>query len=108
MVRYWFTRGGSRWRAKALVNGVGATATGVVALVVIYRKFARRAWLMLLHFFFCAGSWMLCAAPLTSGSHAGCAWSRGSGRAPPAHNTTLAVVEQIWTRRPSERCGSHA
>src|SRR4051795_1857713 len=30
MVRYWFTRRSTRWRAKALVNGVGATATGVV------------------------------------------------------------------------------
>jgi amino acid transporter len=46
MVRYWFRRGGSHWRAKASVNGVGATATGTVTLIVVYTKFAEGAWLV--------------------------------------------------------------
>src|SRR5579884_3130595 len=46
MVRYWFRRGGSHWRAKLLVNGVGAAATGCVTLVVVYTKFAEGAWLV--------------------------------------------------------------
>ena len=46
MVRYWLRRGGSHWRAKALVNGVGATATGAVTLIVVYTKFAEGAWLV--------------------------------------------------------------
>src|SRR6185437_9614597 len=46
MVRYWFRRGGSHWRAKAAVNGVGAAATGAVTLIVVYTKFAEGAWLV--------------------------------------------------------------
>jgi amino acid transporter len=46
MVRYWLRRGGSHWRAKALVNGVGAAATGAVTLIVVYTKFAEGAWLV--------------------------------------------------------------
>jgi amino acid transporter len=46
MVRYWLHRGGSHWRAKALVNGIGATATGAVTLIVVYTKFAEGAWLV--------------------------------------------------------------
>jgi hypothetical protein len=46
MVRYWLRRGGSHWRAKAAVNGVGAAATGAVTLIVVYTKFAEGAWLV--------------------------------------------------------------
>ena len=46
MVRYWFRRGGSHWRLKAGVNGLGAAATGAVTLIVVYTKFAEGAWLV--------------------------------------------------------------
>ena len=46
MVRYWFRRGGSHWHAKAIVNGVGAAATGCVTLIVVYTKFTEGAWLV--------------------------------------------------------------
>ena len=46
MVRYWLRRGGSHWRAKAFVNGLGAVATGGVTLIVVYTKFAEGAWLV--------------------------------------------------------------
>ena len=46
MVRYWFRRRGERWKLKAAVNGVGASATGLVTLVVVYTKFAEGAWLV--------------------------------------------------------------
>ena len=42
MVRYWKRMRGPRWRYRALVNGVGATATGVVAAVVIVDQVRRR------------------------------------------------------------------
>jgi amino acid transporter len=95
MVRYWFTRGGSRWRAKALVNGVGATATGVVALVVIYTKFSGGAWLvtvaipvLVLGMLGVRRHYERLARRLRAGAAAVVA-------APPAQNTTLLVVEQI-------------
>jgi len=43
MVRYWLRSGE---RARLVVNAVGATATGVVTLVVVYTKFAEGAWLV--------------------------------------------------------------
>jgi amino acid transporter len=46
MVRYWLRRRGAHWKAKLAVNGVGATATGLVTLIVVYTKFAEGAWLV--------------------------------------------------------------
>jgi len=47
MVRYWKRVRGPRWRYRALVNAVGATATGVVASVVIVTKFGEGAWIVI-------------------------------------------------------------
>ncbi len=49
MVRHWWKlRGKERgWQIRALFNGVGAVATGIVALVVGYAKFALGAWMVL-------------------------------------------------------------
>ena len=95
MVRYWFTRRGAHWQAKALVNGVGATATGVVALVVVYTKFAEGAWLvtvaipvLVVGMLGVRRHYDRLARRLRAGAAAVVA-------APPAHNTTLLVVEQI-------------
>ena len=44
MVRYWLRREQPGWRWRAVVNGTGAVATGIVALVVIESKFAQGAW----------------------------------------------------------------
>jgi amino acid transporter len=46
MVRYWLRTHDPGWRHKALVNGVGATATGIVAGIVIWTKFAEGAWIV--------------------------------------------------------------
>jgi amino acid transporter len=95
MVRYWFTRGGSHWRVRALVNGIGATATGVVALVVVYTKFAGGAWLvtvaipvLVVGMLGVRRHYERLARRLRAGAEAVVA-------APVAHNTTLLVVEQI-------------
>jgi amino acid transporter len=46
MVRYWLRTRDQGWRRKIVINAVGATATGVVTLVVIWTKFAEGAWLV--------------------------------------------------------------
>ncbi|HEV2593359.1 MAG TPA: APC family permease [Gaiellaceae bacterium] len=46
MVRYWLRTRDPGWRHRALVNGLGAVATGVVACVVIWTKFAEGAWIV--------------------------------------------------------------
>jgi amino acid transporter len=94
MVRYWLTRGGRR-RIKALVNGVGAAATGVVTLIVAYTKFAEGAWLvviaiplLVLAMLGVRRHYERLARRLRAGAAAVVA-------APPARNTTLLVVEAL-------------
>ena len=50
MVRHWLkSRAGERsWRRKAVINGVGAVTTGVVAVEVAASKFALGAWVVLI------------------------------------------------------------
>jgi amino acid transporter len=44
MVMHWKRNGGSGWQWKMVVNGVGATATGLTLLVVLVAKFVAGAW----------------------------------------------------------------
>jgi amino acid transporter len=95
MVRYWFRRRGVHWRAKALVNGVGGFATGVVTLVVAYTKFAEGAWivtvaipLLVLAMLGVRRHYVRLSRRLQAGAAAVLA-------APPARNTTLLVVESL-------------
>jgi amino acid transporter len=44
MVMHWKRKGGPGWQWKMLVNGVGATATGLTTLVVLVAKFVAGAW----------------------------------------------------------------
>jgi amino acid transporter len=46
MVRYWYRRRGQGWERRALVNSLGAVATGVVAVLVIETKFTQGAWMV--------------------------------------------------------------
>ena len=47
MVRYWLRTKDRGWRYRGAVNTVGALTTGVVAIVVIYSKFAEGAWIVI-------------------------------------------------------------
>jgi len=44
MVRHWFRNQEPGWRRRALLNGVGGTATGLVGVIVIVTKFTEGAW----------------------------------------------------------------
>ena len=48
MVRHWMTERSPGWRRSAVINGVGATATGIVAVVFAIAKFALGAWVVLI------------------------------------------------------------
>src|SRR5882724_13227966 len=95
MVRYWKRVRGPGWRYRALVNGVGAIATGVVAAIVIVTKFAAGAWLVIvaipllvLAFYGIRRHYRGIARRLSAGAAAVVA-------APPPSNTTLLLVESI-------------
>ena len=47
MVRYWLRTRDTGWQYRGAVNTVGAITTGIVALVVIWSKFAEGAWLVI-------------------------------------------------------------
>ncbi len=95
MVRYWIRH---RRRLKATVNGIGATATGIVTLIVAYTKFAEGAWLVIvaipmlvLAMYGIRRHYVRLARRLRAGAAAVVA-------APPAHNTTLLLVETLDER----------
>ncbi len=46
MVRYWLRTRDVGWQYKVVINTVGATATGVVTLIVIWTKFTEGAWIV--------------------------------------------------------------
>ena len=48
MVRHWWKARGPHWGKYALVNGLGASVTGVTVVVVLLAKFMDGAWLTLL------------------------------------------------------------
>jgi amino acid transporter len=48
MVRRWLRLKQPGWRKSAVMNGVGATATGVVTLLVIQAKFTAGAWMVVI------------------------------------------------------------
>lgn len=48
MVMHWYRHRGRGWRRRAVVNGIGAIATGITLLVVMVTKFDEGAWLTVL------------------------------------------------------------
>jgi hypothetical protein len=48
MVLHWRKERGRGWRRSAIINGLGAVATGIVTLVIAVTKFAHGAWLVVL------------------------------------------------------------
>jgi len=48
MVMHWRKKRGPHWRKSALVNGLGATVTGITTVVVLVAKFVEGAWITLL------------------------------------------------------------
>jgi amino acid transporter len=47
MVMHWIRLRGPRWPVKAVLNGIGALATGIALLVITVSKFAHGAWIVI-------------------------------------------------------------
>ncbi len=95
MVRYWLRTHGDGWRWRAPINGVGAVATGIVAVVVILTKFAEGAWLvtiaipvMVVAFYGVRRHYDGIQRRLSAGAAAVAA-------APAARNTSIVIVEAL-------------
>jgi hypothetical protein len=48
MVHHWWVERGPGWRRSAVINGVGATVTGIVVIIFAIAKFALGAWIVLI------------------------------------------------------------
>ena len=48
MVRHWFIERSPGWRRSAVLNGLGAIATGVVVIVFAIAKFSEGAWIIII------------------------------------------------------------
>ena len=48
MVKHWFRERGKGWQIRALLNGLGATVTGLVVLIITTTKFLYGAWIILI------------------------------------------------------------
>jgi hypothetical protein len=95
MVRYWRRVRGAGWQRKLAINMVGAAATGLVTVIVIWTKFAEGAWLvtvaiplMVLAMLGVRRHYDRVARRLRAGAAAVAA-------APAARNRTLLVVESL-------------
>jgi hypothetical protein len=95
MVRYWLRTRTPGWHGRALVNGVGATATGLVTAIVVWTKFAEGAWLvtvaipvLVLVMLGVRRHYMRVGRRLSAGAAA-------VASAPGARNRTLLVVEEL-------------
>jgi amino acid transporter len=95
MVKYWRRVREPGWRHRAAINGIGASATGLVAVIVIVTKFAAGAWLvtvaiplLVVGMYGIRRHYRGVARRLRAGTDAVLA-------APPPHNETILLVESI-------------
>ncbi|HST24837.1 MAG TPA: APC family permease [Gaiellaceae bacterium] len=95
MVRYWRRTRGPGWQRRAVINGIGSTATGIVTLLVIETKFTEGAWavivaipLMVVGFYAIKRHYARIGRRLRAGAVAIAA-------APPPTNTVVLYVESF-------------
>ncbi len=95
MVRYWLRKEEPRWRRRAAINGTGAVATALVAVLVVESKFREGAWavmvaipLLVLSFYGIRKHYRKVARRLRAGVAAVTA-------APPATNHVVVDVESF-------------
>lgn len=93
MVRYWLRERGPWWGVRATLNGMGATATGVVTLIVAATKFTHGAWIVIVLLP------LLIAVFLTIHRHyaevAAQLSLEGAEPPPPLHHTVLVLVGDL-------------
>jgi len=95
MVRYWLRVRSSGWRGRALVNTVGASATGLVAVIVIWTKFAEGAWLVTIAIPLLVVAMLGVRRHYTRVGRRLSAGAAAVAAAPEARNRTLLVVEDL-------------
>ena len=95
MVRYWQRTRTPGWRGRALVNGIGAAATGLVTAIVVWTKFAEGAWLVTVAIPVLVFAMLGVRRHYTRVGRRLSAGAAAVASAPGARNRTLLVVEDL-------------
>jgi amino acid transporter len=95
MVRYWLRVRAPGWRGRMLVNAVGASATGLVAVIVIWTKFAEGAWLVTIAIPIIVCAMLGVRRHYRRVGRRLAAGAAAVASAPGARNRTLLVVEDL-------------
>jgi amino acid transporter len=95
MVRYWLRVRTPGWHGRLLVNTVGATATGLVTVIVIWTKFAEGAWLVTVAIPVLVFVMLGVRRHYTRVGRRLSAGAAAVASAPGARNRTLLVVEEL-------------
>jgi hypothetical protein len=95
MVRYWLRVRTPKWRGRALVNVVGASATGLVTVIVVLTKFGEGAWLVTVAIPLLVVAMLGVRRHYTRVGRRLSAGAAAVAAAPGARNQTLLVVEEL-------------
>ena len=95
MVRRWVRLNEPGWRKSAVMNGAGATATGIVTLLVIQAKFVDGAWMVVIAIPALIGLFLIINRHYRTVSRRLRAGTAAVRRAPEPTNTTILYVEHL-------------
>jgi len=95
MVRRWLRLREPGWRRSAVLNGIGATATGIVTILVIQAKFAAGAWMVVVAVPVLIGLFLLVNRHYRRVGRRLRAGAAAVRSAPEAKNTVVVYVEAL-------------
>jgi amino acid transporter len=95
MVRRWLRLREPGWRRSAVMNGIGATATGIVTILVIQAKFAAGAWMVVVAVPVLIGLFLLINRHYRRVGRRLRAGAAAVRSAPEAKNTVVMYVEAL-------------
>ena len=95
MVRRWLRLREPGWRRSAVMNGIGATATGIVTILVIQAKFAAGAWMVVVAVPVLIGLFLLVNRHYRRVGRRLRAGAAAVRLAPEARNTVVVYVEAL-------------
>ena len=95
MVRHWLQVREPGWKRSAVINGIGAVATGVVTVLVVQTKFTQGAWMVLVAIPVLVLGFLAVNRHYRSVTRRLRAGSAAVRAAPPATNTVVVNVEAL-------------
>ncbi|TMQ27258.1 MAG: APC family permease [Candidatus Rokuibacteriota bacterium] len=93
MVRHWWVERGAGWGRRLAINGVGATATAIVTLIIAVTKFTHGAWIVVLVIPILVATFMAMSRHYEEVAHG--LSLEGFDSPPEFHHTVLVLVGDV-------------